>query len=79
MIIISTTLYSVTCRIGTARGTGRAVEGAWKLGAGQHTPDLVIVAFLAEAGSYGCTLLLDDGALVCDGLCGADVPNELLD
>lgn len=62
-------------RDGTARGRE---QGAWSC-RGEHTPDLVIVAFLAEAGSYGCTLLLDDGALVGDCLCGADVANELLD
>lgn len=43
------------------------------------TPDLVIVALLAEASSNRGTFLLNDGALVCDGLGGADVANKLLD
>ena len=36
------------------------------------------MALLAKAGSYGGTLLLNDGALVGYGLGGADIANELL-
>lgn len=42
-------------------------------------PDVVVVGFFAEAGSDGCALLLDHCALVGDGLCCADIANELLD
>lgn len=43
-----------------------------------HTPHIGVVAFLPEACADGCTLLLDDGALVGNGLRSAHVPNELL-
>lgn len=43
------------------------------------TPDVWVVALLAEASSYGGALFLDDGALIGDGLGGADVTYELLD
>lgn len=41
--------------------------------------DRVVVALFAEAGTDGGALLLDDGPLVGDGLCGAHVADELLD
>jgi hypothetical protein len=41
--------------------------------------DIGVVALLAEAGTDGGALLLDDGALVGDGLCSADIADELLD
>ena len=39
----------------------------------------MIVALLSEAGANGSALLLDDGSLIGDGLCGAHVADELLD
>ena len=42
-------------------------------------PDGMVVALFAEAGTDGGALLLDDGPLVGDGLCGAHVADELLD
>ena len=41
-------------------------------------PDLVVSGLFLEARADSCALLLDDGALVGDGLGGADVANELL-
>jgi hypothetical protein len=41
--------------------------------------DIGVVALLAKAGTDGGALLLDDGALVGDGLCSADIADELLD
>lgn len=42
-------------------------------------PDVGVVALLAEAGTDGGTLLLHDGALVCNGLGGTHVADKLLD
>lgn len=53
--------------------------GPWAGRSGRSTPDLVVVALLAEASSNRRALLLDDGALVRDGLGGSDVANKLLD
>jgi hypothetical protein len=41
--------------------------------------DIGVVALLAEAGADGGALLLDDGTLIGDGLCSADIADELLD
>lgn len=37
----------------------------------------MVGAFLAEAGTYGCTLLLDDSSLIRNGFGGADIADEL--
>jgi hypothetical protein len=41
-------------------------------------PDVVIVAFVAEASSNRCTLFLDHGPLVGNRLGSPDVADELL-
>lgn len=45
---------------------------------GQCRPYARIVTLFTEACSYGGALFLDDGALVCNGLGGPDVADELL-
>lgn len=44
-----------------------------------NTPHVGVVALFPEAGADGRTLLLHDGALVGNRLCGSHIPNELLD
>jgi len=39
----------------------------------------MVAAFFSEGGSNGSTFLLDNGPLVGDGLCGANIADELLD
>lgn len=41
-------------------------------------PHIVVAAFLFEAGSDGCTLLLHDSPLICYGFGGANITNKLL-
>lgn len=52
---------------------------SWSSQIAANTPHVGVVALLPEAGANGGALLLDNGALVGDGLCGAHVANELLD
>jgi len=39
----------------------------------------MIAALFTEAGANGGALLLNDGSLVGDSLCGANIADELLD
>ncbi len=41
-------------------------------------PYVVVATLFPEASSYGSTLLLNHGSLICDGLGGANIANELL-
>lgn len=39
----------------------------------------MVAALFSKAGSDGSALLLHNGALIGNGLCGANIANELLD
>lgn len=44
-----------------------------------EVPDIGVVTLLSETCSYGSTLLVDNGSLVGNGLCGPDISDECLD
>jgi hypothetical protein len=58
---------------------GRQHGGPVKMRGVMYAPDSVVATFFSEAGADSSALLLDDGSLVGDGLCGANIADELLD